>query len=962
MPHDTVITGAAGAITDAKLADYGANRAKYQAVVLAFGNLEDVLPAADKAALDKFQKTFGIRQLSDQVFPNAAHGLNAATQSGSQDGVLGTLTATGRLVFPYLKGEVPIASDDLGAPGSFGHLATPLNGVDFQTLVTGPGNSSLLGIYTDAEGREEMVMTVDSNQWQSHNQLLRHGMLNWVTRGVYLGHQRNYLELHVDDVFLPDDSWDPVTNTTNYDPDAAIRMNAADVAKALQWTQQTGVKLDMVYNGAGNEQFGGASDPLLAPLRTNRNSFRWINHTYEHPNLDCSTQSFIQNQITQNRTWATSNGFGDVVDSAELVTGEHSGLANTVPGNPGTIDPPTLEGVTPGAGGTLAAGAYEYGVSARTARGETPASTTVTTVAANGSVRVQWGAVCKATGYDVYRRSPAGTGAWERIGTVAQPASPFTNAGAVALAFSDAGAAGTVASPPTGNTAAVDPYGQNPAFLPALTSTGTKYAGSDTSKPYPQTPTDVNSARYDPGATWFQGGTQAVPRYPTNVYYNAATEEQQLDEYNWIYVAPRGGEGNCQEIPGVTDCRDTPASWQEYIDSEALIMLRHVVGNDPRPHYFHQTNIAWTDRDENGDGRADGGTLYKLVDAVRARYTRYYADNAPLAQLSMREIGDELARQVNWQQVSPQVTAYIQDGKVQVTAPTGTQVPLTGTGVGTSYGGHKSGWTTVSGSAVFQPSDPAGTVPPSVTGSVVDLGGTLTANPGTWSGTPTIAHSFQWQRCNAQGEACQNIAGATAPTYVTQPADKDQRLRVVVTGANWISSYSQAASELTAPVAARGTIEVTKKVVAAAGVAEQGRFDLTVDGAVKADDVQDGGSTGAVTLPIGKHTVGEAAGAGTALGDYSGRIECSAPGRDAVAGDEQRARDHGRPERPVEVHDHEYTPCGRDRGDQEGRRRGRRRRAGQVRPDRRWRGQGGRCPGRRLDRRGRGADRQAHHR
>ena len=146
--------------------------------------------------------------------------------------------------------------------------------MDFQTLVTGPGNSSLLGIYTDAEGREEMVMTVNSNQFQSHNQLLRHGMLNWVTRGVYLGHQRNYLELHVDDVFLPDDSWDPVTNTTNYDPDAAIRMSAADVAKAVQWSQQTGLKLDMVYNGAGNEQYQDehGSDPLLAPLQNNRDS------------------------------------------------------------------------------------------------------------------------------------------------------------------------------------------------------------------------------------------------------------------------------------------------------------------------------------------------------------------------------------------------------------------------------------------------------------------------------------------------------------------------------------------------------------------------------------------------------------------------------------------------------------------------------------------------------------------
>ena len=71
-------------------------------------------------------------------------------------------------------------------------------------------------------------MTVASNQFQNHDQLLRHGMLNWVTRGVYLGYQRNYLELQVDDVFLPDDAWDPVdatsrTTTPRRDPDDAGR-------------------------------------------------------------------------------------------------------------------------------------------------------------------------------------------------------------------------------------------------------------------------------------------------------------------------------------------------------------------------------------------------------------------------------------------------------------------------------------------------------------------------------------------------------------------------------------------------------------------------------------------------------------------------------------------------------------------------------------------------------------------
>ena len=43
-------------------------------------------------------------------------------------------------------------------------------------------------------------------------------MLNWVTRGVFLGYQRNYLELQVDDLFLGDDAWDPATHTTDYDP------------------------------------------------------------------------------------------------------------------------------------------------------------------------------------------------------------------------------------------------------------------------------------------------------------------------------------------------------------------------------------------------------------------------------------------------------------------------------------------------------------------------------------------------------------------------------------------------------------------------------------------------------------------------------------------------------------------------------------------------------------------------
>ena len=41
VPYDKLVVGTAGVLTDAKLADYAANRAFYQAVVVAPGNIAD---------------------------------------------------------------------------------------------------------------------------------------------------------------------------------------------------------------------------------------------------------------------------------------------------------------------------------------------------------------------------------------------------------------------------------------------------------------------------------------------------------------------------------------------------------------------------------------------------------------------------------------------------------------------------------------------------------------------------------------------------------------------------------------------------------------------------------------------------------------------------------------------------------------------------------------------------------
>ena len=77
---------------------------------------------------------------------------------------------------------------------------------------------------------------------------------------------------------------------------------------------------------------------------------------------------------------------------------------------------------------------------------------------------------------------------------------------------------------------------------------------------------------------------------------------------------------------------------------------------------------------------------------------------------------------------------------------------------------------------------PANTAPPTITGTA-RVGETLTAQNGTWSNSPT-AFQYQWQRCNASGAGCGNIAGATQKTYLLTPADAGRTMRVRVTGVN----------------------------------------------------------------------------------------------------------------------------------------------------------------------------------
>ncbi len=90
---------------------------------------------------------------------------------------------------------------------------------------------------------------------------------------------------------------------------------------------------------------------------------------------------------------------------------------------------------------------------------------------------------------------------------------------------------------------------------------------------------------------------------------------------------------------------------------------------------------------------------------------------------------------------------------------------------------------------VSEPIAPINVIAPAIEGSLT-AGGTLTAEPGTWLGSEPITYSYQWQKCDEEGEECTNISGATADTYTLPEGDVGSTIRVTVTASNTLGNTS----------------------------------------------------------------------------------------------------------------------------------------------------------------------------
>jgi hypothetical protein len=109
--------------------------------------------------------------------------------------------------------------------------------------------------------------------------------------------------------------------------------------------------------------------------------------------------------------------------------------------------------------------------------------------------------------------------------------------------------------------------------------------------------------------------------------------------------------------------------------------------------------------------------------------------------------------------------------------------------------------TTTTAATMTGAAPPANTAQPSITGTTRE-GQVLSANPGEWTNAPS-SYEYQWLRCDAAGNNCQPIVGATARQYTLTSGDVGHHMRVAVTAHNagGAATATSASSSVVEPAA-----------------------------------------------------------------------------------------------------------------------------------------------------------------
>ncbi|HLL52453.1 MAG TPA: hypothetical protein VK447_02845 [Myxococcaceae bacterium] len=316
-----------GGLTHAMLSE--GNTGRYQGVILTTGNLAyfngnswtSALSPEEWTTLAEYQARNRVRQVTWYTFPTGTYGFQSgATEVDTgQMPLTATLTTEGARVFSYLNPTV-----QLRIKNAYAYLARP-DGVDTTALLQDGLGNALVAVKRYPDGRENLALTFDGAPFLVHSVALSYGAINWVTRGLFLGYRRIFVSAQVDDLFLEDDIYGG----------GSYRMKGWDLDRTVEWQraisadpQLAGWKMDMAFNGEGiTLAYAGPNDTLTPAALRWQSEFKWISHTYTHPDLNVADYAGASMEVTENNRTALALGLTSYSPLA-LVTPDVSGLYN----------------------------------------------------------------------------------------------------------------------------------------------------------------------------------------------------------------------------------------------------------------------------------------------------------------------------------------------------------------------------------------------------------------------------------------------------------------------------------------------------------------------------------------------------------------------------------------------------------------------------------------------------------
>ncbi len=335
------------------LTDSAAGRGLYQGIILTDSTFSACSPScmssADWTTLNNYAAQYSVRVASYYTSPQAQWGLLPVDSGVGYSGtnpLNASLTTAGSMIFSYLNSanSIPVGGQGTGTIKAFRATTTAATGETTTPLLTS-GIYTLAATHTTTDGREILALTMDNSPTLIHSVAFGYGVINWVTRGIFLGSRKVYLNPQVDDLLLGNWLYSPQSHPSceSNGTCPTYFMSGPELQAHAQWqaTLQSDPQFQsyrgtFAYNGVGTTWFS-ASDPVFAAIKSLNSNFWWLSHTWDHANLDCystnaagncvgATMAQSTSELSQNINVASTLGI--TLDRTSMVTPFNGGLTN----------------------------------------------------------------------------------------------------------------------------------------------------------------------------------------------------------------------------------------------------------------------------------------------------------------------------------------------------------------------------------------------------------------------------------------------------------------------------------------------------------------------------------------------------------------------------------------------------------------------------------------------------------